>query len=525
MKIKILLTIAAILLTALLGSSQNTPKLQAENPPPDPDTLREFRGVILDSKNQAALPYANIYVLHKHKGAISNEKGNFTIDISNLEKSDTLRLQYIGYKTRNLTLEQLDTTHIVYLQEEIFNLSEILVFGSNPDPKAIVKKVLENKDSNYRATNCKKQAFIRERDIQDIDEFKIKYKKSTIPELDRETLAMVEEKFPGNFTSFTDFLGDLYFNENPDDSIPFKIDPIRTVSLKEKDVADLKQMEAIFQSVFTDIGEDEYWKVRSGIFGDKVSIEEDEAINDSLMNIDELKKDTLDENERRLKYYTRNVKYQLRYTTLDDKRQWEFLHKTGNYHYTLAGGTRVNGEDVYIIDFTPKSSGNYVGRMFIAINTSALIRADYAYAPGKIGRDIHLLGIGYTETQFSGSIYFEKKNDSYLLKYFANSSGYKVSFDRSIALMKKRKRFLIDKKLKELKIGFLMAMTMNQSIEFLVLDNKAISADEFADFEPQKNYEVIFVDQFDDKLWQGFSIIEPTQQMKEYKKQEINFAD
>ena len=46
--------------------------------------------------------------------------------------------------------------------------------------------------------------------------------------------------------------------------------------------------------------------------------------------------------------------------------------------------------------------------MYISTETYALIRADYDYAPDKTGRDIHLLGIGYTENQFSGSIFFEK---------------------------------------------------------------------------------------------------------------------
>jgi hypothetical protein len=32
-------------------------------------------------------------------------------------------------------------------------------------------------------------------------------------------------------------------------------------------------------------------------------------------------------------------------------------------------------------------------------------------------------------------------------------------------------------------------------------------------------YASIYVDQFDDNLWSGYSIIEPTKRMKEYKKQ------
>jgi len=46
--------------------------------------------------------------------------------------------------------------------------------------------------------------------------------------------------------------------------------------------------------------------------------------------------------------------------------------------------------------------------MYISMSTFALIRADYEYAPEKTGKDFHLLGVGYTEDEYSGSIYLRK---------------------------------------------------------------------------------------------------------------------
>jgi hypothetical protein len=57
----------------------------------------ELKGTVLDIKTKTALPYTNIYVLHKNIGAISNEKGDFLININGLEVTDTIRFQYIGY--------------------------------------------------------------------------------------------------------------------------------------------------------------------------------------------------------------------------------------------------------------------------------------------------------------------------------------------------------------------------------------------------------------------------------------------
>ncbi len=508
MKRHFLLALLLILQSFVKTHSQATQDSFADETP-----NKHLVGLVLDIDKQTVLPYTNIYNLHKGIGVISNELGHFSIDISELDNTDTLRFQYIGYQTRHITIGQLDTNSIVYLKEEIFNLSETIVFGITPDLESIVKNVLKHKDSNYKKTTSKKQAFIREREIVDINEFKLKYKKSTIDELDREMIAMVEKKIPKHTTSYTDFLGNLYFTKNQKDTIKLKIDPIRTVALKEKNIAELEQLESIFENLISGTGEEEYWKVKSGVFGHKLEMDND------------VEKDTLSDYKRNLSFFSRRVKYQLKYSSLDDKDQWEFLHSTGKYKYTLAGGTRVNGEDVYIIDFAPDNSGKYVGRMYIAINTFALIRADYEYAPDKTGRDIHLLGVGYTETQFCGSIFFEKKDDNYVLKYFSYKNGANASFDRSLALLKKRKRMLFDKKLKELKLELNVSVKIEESIEYLVLSESEVSDKQFAEFKQQKKMDIIYVDQFDDKLWRGFSIIEPTQQMKEYRKQEVNYTE
>lgn len=482
---------------------------------PEEDKAKEIKGIVLDIVKQTALPYANIYVLNKNIGAITNEKGHFTLNLADLDESDTIRFQYIGYKTKVLTVGQLDASTVVYLKEEIINLSELIVFGDVPDLKTIVKNVLVYKDSNYRKTTSKRQTFLRDREIADLSEFKLHYKKSTIEELDRDMIKKIEDKTPDYATSYTDFLGYYYSNQNEDDSIRRKLDPIRMVSLKEEYLEDLKQLETLFEGILAETKEDEYWKVRSGVFGTKLDLEEDTVHADT---------ESITDSRRKTSSYAGYIKYLLGYSLLDDKDQWEFLHKISKYKYTLAGGTRVNGEDVYVIDFEPNSSGLFVGRMYISIGTYALIRADYEYAPEKTGRDIHLLGIGYTENQFSGSIYFEKKDENYLLKYFSYRFGYKASVDRKIALLKKKKQWLFDKKMKELKIGLELKVDVEESVELLVIEEKEIPQHQFTGFNQPEYIDIIYVDQFDENLWKGFSIIEPTEQMKEYKKQQVSYS-
>jgi hypothetical protein len=463
-------------------------------------------GTIMDENNQQPLPYASIINLNNGKGTISNEHGNFTIDITNLKTSDTIRFQCIGYKTKELTIERIASNAPILLSENIYALDEVLVLGTTPKVKDIIEGILENKEVNYRLITHKKQVFIRKKSSSDFLDFKLNYKKSTLSDLSPEIVKSIEEHTPKHSTSYSDFLGYVYSMEDEEKKSQLKIVPIKTVELKSKDITELESSYSVFDSLFSNTKEKEYWKVKTGILGTKINFSN--------------KDDKDSTNYQSLKSYSNRVNNHLSYSTFEDDDLWEFLHKTKRYNYTIIGGTSINNESVYIIDFTPKRKGIYEGRLYVAIKSSALIRADYKYAPDKFGMNVHLLGIGYTQTIFNGSIYFEKNNGNYNLKYFSHQSEYKISVNRKIALQHKKKRFLFDKKLNELKVGLDFSQIHKESLELLVIDKQEITADEFEGFKQQDKMEITYINQFDESLWKGYTTITPTKQMKEYKKLE-----
>ena len=473
---------------------------------------KELKGIVIDAKKRTTLPYTNIAVLHKKRATISNEKGQFSLDITDLDKNDTISFFYIGYKQKNITIGKLDSFLVVHLQENTFNISDVYIFGDNPNPKKIIKKVVENKNVNYKIQTNKAQIFFRQRDVSKFYNIDFKFKKSSFKSLNKKTLEFIKNNIPKHSTSYTDFLGYLYTSKNNDNIIINKTEPIKIVSLKDKNIMDFGQLEAYFEKVFAKTKTKEYWKVKSGIFNSKLEIKnkQKKEKQDSLIEISKKYKNPA--------YLSYKINKQLKHSKLTNKKDWEFLYKTGKYDYTLIGGANVNGEDVYIIDFTPTWRGVFKGRVYISTKTFALIRADYEYADGKTGKNIQIIGIGYSENIFQSSIFFEKKEGKYNLKYFSKETGFKQNIDRNLSLIKKRKRFLINKKLNEIKGGVNISSQTKESFEILFIDKKNISNKQFTDFKQKKRVKVIFVNQFDNKLWKGFSIIEPTKQMREYKK-------
>lgn len=467
-----------------------------------------IKGLLLNETTNEPLPYANVAVLNKSGGTITNETGSFSIDISTLSQEDSLSFLFIGYATKNISITDFKNNPTIYLKEAVFNLSEAFVFSEEKDPELIIKKVLENKEKNYKRTNKKNQVFIRSQYTTDINHFKIKFKKSSFAKLDNKMTQLIENKVPKHSISYTDFLGDLYFSEQETDTL--KIIPTKMVTLKEKDLADLEQLEAIFEKMFKNTNEKEYWKVKSGIIGSKIDLN-DEAEKDS----------TNDPNSSKFQshYYSKSVNKKLN-ELINDKKKWDFLYSTNKYNYQLVGGTRFNGENVYIINFDPnKKSGKYIGKVYISMETYALVKADYEYAPGKSGTNVNLLGIGYFENLFSNSVSYEKENGLYKLKYCSQKKGAKTTFDRNVSLLKKRERFLIDKKLNEIKVRLNVSVNSESTSEFFILSEEEISSVDYSQAKQPKYIKVIYVDQFDDKLWKGYSTIEPTKQMRTYKKQ------
>ena len=492
---------------------------------PDSTTVESFtneysneilKGLVLDAKDQSPLPYTNIYLLNKNKGVVSNEKGHFSINIANCKETDTLRISYIGYKTKDLTIEELKISSIVSLKEDNLMLNNITVFGSAPDPKTIVKKVIENKAENYGETSCKKQVFLRNREVSDVNQINFNCKKSSFSNLNAELIELLEKEIPKHTISYTDFLADVFILKQENDSFALKIDPIKIIELEEKtDLTKLGELAETFKDVLNNTGNNEYWKIKTGIIGSKVNVDE----NSVSIGTEGEKTDSLSNEDRDPLHFQKwSIKDIASYSSLDDEDEWEFLYSTSKYQYTLYGATVANGEEVYIIDFEPNNRGVFVGRMYVSMNTYALIRVDYEYFPERMGRDIQLLGMGFSENKFSASLYFEKKEERYQLKYCSKIEGYNYSFDRAVSLLKKKERFLFDKKLDEIKVGIDFSGATESSVEILVLEEEPISQDLFNNFEENNNIEIIYVDQFNEDLWKGYSVIEPTKQMKDYKK-------
>lgn len=101
-------------------------------------------GIIKNAQTNEPIPYVNIGILNRDKGTVSNEKGEFTLEIPNEFVNDTIKISSIGYETKifiaNEFIKTLKENKTVKLSEKTIELNEVVV--SN---KKLKEKVLGNK--------------------------------------------------------------------------------------------------------------------------------------------------------------------------------------------------------------------------------------------------------------------------------------------------------------------------------------------------------------------------------------------
>jgi len=98
-----------------------------------------FKGKVVDAEKSTVLPYANIGVRGKSIGGITDEKGNFSIDLSQAIQGDSIVVSYLGYKSQIFVRSEISSrpydiklTAIPYQLKEVVALGkrEIIVIGN-----------------------------------------------------------------------------------------------------------------------------------------------------------------------------------------------------------------------------------------------------------------------------------------------------------------------------------------------------------------------------------------------------------
>ena len=121
----------------------------------------QFKGSVVDAKNKNPLEFATILVNSSNISTITNVDGEFVLKVPNTDLDKSVTISYLGYKNTVLPLSNFMANEtIIKLEESLEKLPEVNIISK--DPNSIIKKIMNNKQSNYFDEPVIMKAFYRE---------------------------------------------------------------------------------------------------------------------------------------------------------------------------------------------------------------------------------------------------------------------------------------------------------------------------------------------------------------------------
>ncbi|MCV9385131.1 carboxypeptidase-like regulatory domain-containing protein [Reichenbachiella ulvae] len=474
-------------------------------------------GVVKDAETKEALPFTNIIIEGRHRGSISNSEGVFVLDEQGITADDYVLFSYMGYKSQKIKVSELRSRHEIYLEPIAMNLKEVEVYSKSQSAEDIIKQVRKNLDDNYPEPAYKQKLFThRYERVPFSEDNRITIKRSNFDGMDQDTFDEMYRVMPKEFTEYQDaVMGHYYYDDE------HKLDPIEGVSLEEGAMKEIeKEIEDLLGDFMKDIestkeDEDVYYKFRTGLLSFKADNEPSdmdstwkENMNDSLNYIIPTH------------LVASGIKFLFNDYSRIDGKNWEFIEDPGKFDYEIENVIYYNEEVVYVISFQPKSRGLFQGKVYVSTSDYGILQADFEYAPGKDSENIDLLGVAHSMKHKKARVIFEKGDEGYLLKYLNVKQKEYASIDRKFSVMKKQKRFLIDKELKEIKMDAHLIFNINSQWEILVLDREKISEDRFEAFKQPKSMKFRKEYSYSPNIWNNRTVLVPTSELQKYTRTE-----
>ena len=120
----------------------------------------QIQGKVVDEKSGTPLSYANVGLLNKGIGTISNHKGDFILKFHRNSLDDTLAISYMGYENALVPLKDVADKQVFPLKKKFHTIQEIIV--RLYDAEKIVMDGLNRLPDNYHFDPLVATGFYRE---------------------------------------------------------------------------------------------------------------------------------------------------------------------------------------------------------------------------------------------------------------------------------------------------------------------------------------------------------------------------
>ncbi len=473
---------------------------------------QSFTAKVIDAKTEKPIPYATIQYA-ENSGVITNEEGLFSFSVdANTQTLDSLYVSSMGYERKGYVFEQVAQDSILVMYPKAIALNGVYLFDKELEVDEIVQNMVDRLPQNTNRAPVKQRYFLRQSVFGRVQKLDMGFEKSSIEELDKELIDSIAGAIPKYSSHYTETLGDFYQTKNAN-----KVNILKAAELYDKknigSFEDLgKRMETMFKQ---NVKPDSYLKIKSGLFSQKIQVDSilsDIEVEEAQAVEKELQRDSISGLVDSQKFIFDELLQEVFY---EEDSKLNVVSKRRKYDFKLAGYADIEDEGVYVIDFEPKRSAAFKGRIFINITDFGVMRIDFENL--KNLKNFRLLGIFYRETLYKGSMHFTKlSNGKYDLKFADFNFGRWFRFDRPLDVIEKNKHVKGRRKQNELRLNIDFRMTNTNKWELVIFDSELIDQNQFDAVEEDTTKKSTYMAQYNPEFWQGYNIMEPNQAIREF---------
>ncbi|MDC6351610.1 carboxypeptidase-like regulatory domain-containing protein [Zeaxanthinibacter sp. PT1] len=467
---------------------------------------QEISGRILDVNTGKPVAFATIQS-DQMEGVISNDEGYFVLPLG--KAASRLTISCMGYQTKTLPLEKLNTSDaVILLDEAVVVLDEVMVSNLRPDPYQILRKVQERIPDNYDFDDRSYRLFFRETSKADFEDLEMEVEKASHvnkeqrEKTNRELQALSSTVMESQSKNFKDFLGNFMIH-NADSS---KLEVVKATELldSKKDFSMENVEERAKNIVLQYMDTTLTYTVKSGI-----------------IKIDDEMKLEVDENEEQKGYYkTSSLKSQTR--SLFNRGRFRpgspllELMDSKLYEFEYLKSTVLEDELIHVIAFRPnRGKSKYSGKFYVNANDYALVKTEYAFAKGKRGAKFNfklLLGVKYVENIENGTILYKREaHGKYRPSYILHNEGIYVYVHRPFKFIENSP----DKN--KVRFDFKMAGDFIERSELLISSSGPIEQGAYEQVKESEKVKFLELKKYDPTIWQDAEILQPLQEMKSFE--------
>lgn len=471
---------------------------------------QDVSGKIIDHETKEPIAYASIKY-GDNNGAISNDEGDFNITIpEHFTENDSIYFSSIGYATSAITTRKVSDT-IISLKSEAIELSNVFLTDEKLSVEEIIDRVEENISKNYSTTYSKNRFFMRESFKQYYRKLNFDFKKSSIKEVTKGLIDTMMSTIPKRTSFHNETLGDFYTKQQINDN---KLAIIKTSKLynKSQEVSFEGLQEKFMQVLNDNVKKDSYLKIKSGLFGTKVSV-------DSIVNTSKNSDKIQDDYEQNNYFDSRkgNINNLLKRVFYVEDSPINVISKSNRYDFILEDYVYLEGQFAYVISFTPGRFEDIKGKLYVNTEDFAVLRIDYENAEAVYDKKFNMLGVNINHVLFKGTMIFSKNDtQKYAVKYISHENGNSFKLDRPLTVIEKNKHVKGRRKQNELKLQMKFNIIDKNKKELIVFDTEKVTSSAYNSLKESKTVDVKYFSTYNAEFWKGYNIIEPNKAIKEF---------